>query len=106
MTQTILDRIRDGIQNGWIGRRLSTLFHDCGIERVRIKAVPIVIRDFRAADTLLDLTIIAGRAVEEGLLGEREAMTWLNELDARDKAGIFFATLVMFILTGRKPGRT
>jgi len=106
VTRTILNRIREGIRNGWIGRHLPALFHDCGIQRIQIKAVPIVMRDFRVADTLLDLTIVAGHAAAEGILTKKEVTTWLHDLDVRDKAGVFFATLVMFIVTGKKSVRS
>ena len=66
VTRTILDRICWKIRNRWIGRQLPALFRDCGLKRVRVSAVPITVRDFRLADTLLDLTQTAGHAVNEG----------------------------------------
>ncbi len=103
VTRIILDRIRSGIRNGWIGRRLPALFHDAGLEHVRARAYPIALREFQAADALLDLAIVAGHAVNEALLSAEQAAAWLQELHARTRAGRFFATLVMFVVTGRKP---
>lgn len=106
VTRAILDRICHGILNGWIGRRLAALLHDAGLQPVRAKAHPIVLRDFRAADALLDLTVVAGHAASEGLVSEGRATAWLQELRARSQTGRFFATLVMFVVTGRKPRPT
>ena len=105
VTRAILERICRGIQNGWIGRQLPTLFHDAGLRYVRTRAHPIALRDFRSADALLDLTIVAGHAVNEGLVSVGQATAWLQELHARNRAGRFFAALVMFVVTGRKPRR-
>lgn len=102
VTRAVLDRICNGIQNGWIGRQLPALLHDAGLQHVRARAHPIALRDFRAADALLDLTIVAGHAVNEGLVSAGQASAWLQELHARNQAGRFFAMLVMFVVTGRK----
>ncbi len=106
VTRVILDRISSGIRNGWIGRRLPALFHDAGLEHVRATAHSIALREFQAADALLDLTIVAGHAVNEALLSEEQAAAWLQEQRARTLSGRFFATLVMFVVTGRKPRPT
>ena len=103
VTRIILDRICGGIRNGWIGRRLPALFHDAGLEHVRATARPIALREFQAADALLDLTIVTGHAVNEALVSEGRATVWLQELQARSRTGRFFAMLMMFIVTGRKP---
>jgi len=101
-TRIILDRAGSGIRNGWIGRQLPALFHDAGLAHVRAEAHPIALRDFPAADALLDLTIVAGHAANEALLSTEQAAAWLRELQARSQAVRFFAAFVMFIVTGRK----
>lgn len=98
----ILERICDKIRNGWIGRRIPVLFQDCGLQGVCVEALPVTVQDFRIADTLLDLTLVATHAVDEGIVSSYEKKAWLLELQKRSKAGRFFAAWMMFIVTGRK----
>jgi ubiquinone/menaquinone biosynthesis C-methylase UbiE len=102
VTRKILDRICTKIRNGWIGRRVPVLFQDGGLQEVRVEAIPITVRDFRVADILLDLTLVAGHAADEGIVSLDEKRGWLLELQDRSDAGRFFAAWVMFIVTGKK----
>src|ERR1700724_2084390 len=79
-------------------------FQDSGLQEVRVEALPITVRDFRVADILLDLTLIAGHAADEGIVSRDEERRWLLELQERSDAGRFFAAWVMFIVTGKKGG--
>jgi ubiquinone/menaquinone biosynthesis C-methylase UbiE len=102
VTRKILDHICTKIRNGWIGRRVPVLFRDSGLQEVHVEALPITMRDFRIADTLLDLTLVAGHAADEGIVSLEEERAWLLELQERSDAGRFFAAWVMFIVTGKK----
>jgi ubiquinone/menaquinone biosynthesis C-methylase UbiE len=102
VTRKILDHICVKIRNGWIGRRVPVLFQDSGLQEVRVEAIPITVRDFRVADILLDLTLVAGHAADEGIVSRDEKRGWLLELQERSEAGRFFAVWVMFIVTGKK----
>ncbi len=68
VTRKILNCIGGKIRNGWIGRRVPFLFHDSGLHEVRVEAIPMTVRDFRVADILLDLTLVAGHAADEGVV--------------------------------------
>jgi ubiquinone/menaquinone biosynthesis C-methylase UbiE len=102
VTRKILDCLCGKIRNGWIGRRVPVLFRDSGMREVRVEALPITVRDFRVADTLLSLTLVAGHAADEGIVSPDEGRAWLRELQDRSDARRFFAAWVMFIVTGRK----
>ena len=102
VTRKILDHICAKIRNGWIGRRVPVLFQDSGLQEVCVEALPITVRDFRVADILLDLTLVAGHADDEGIVSSDEKRGWLLELQKRSDAGRFFAAWVMFIVTGKK----
>jgi ubiquinone/menaquinone biosynthesis C-methylase UbiE len=101
VTRKILDRICGKIRNGWIGRRVPVLFQDSGLQEVGVETIPITMRDFRVADILLDLTLVAGHAADEGIVSSDEKRGWLLELLERSDAGRFFAAFLMFIVTGR-----
>jgi ubiquinone/menaquinone biosynthesis C-methylase UbiE len=102
VTRKILDHICTKIRNGWIGRRVPVLFRDCGLQEVRVEALPMTLRDFRVADILLDLSLVAGHAADAGIVSSDEKRAWLLELQERSEAGRFFAAWVMFIVTGKK----
>ena len=102
VTRKILNFLCGKFRNGWIGRRVPVLFRDAGLQEVRVEALPITVRDFRVADLLLGLTLIAGNAADEGIVSPDEQKAWLLELQERSEAGRFFAAWVMFIVTGRK----
>ena len=102
VTRKILDLVCGKIRNGWIGRRVPVLFRECGLQEVRVEAIPITMQDFRVADRLLDLTLAAGHAADEGIVSPDEKTAWLLELQERSDAGRFFAAWVMFIVTGKK----
>ena len=102
VTRKILDHICTKIRNGWMGRRVPVLFQDSGLQEVCVEAIPMTVRDFRVADTLLDLTLVAGHAADEGIVSRDEKKAWLLELQERSEAGRFFAAWVMFIVTGKK----
>ena len=102
VTRKILDRICGKIRNGLIGRRVPVLFQDGGLQEVRVEALPITVQDFRVADRLLDLTLVARHAADEGIVSPDEERAWLLELQERSDAGRFFAAWVMFIVTGKK----
>ena len=104
VTRKILDHRCRKIRNGWIGRRVPVLFQDSGLQEVCVEAILITVRDFRVADTLLDLTLVAGHAADEGIVSSEEKRGWLLELQERSDAGRFFAAWVMFIVTGKKGG--
>src|SRR5258708_4442950 len=102
VTRKILDYVCGKIRNGWIGRQVPVLFRDCGLQEVRVEALPITVQDFRVADRLFDLTLGAGHAADEGIIGPEERSAWLAELQERSDAGRFFAAWAMFIVTGKK----
>jgi ubiquinone/menaquinone biosynthesis C-methylase UbiE len=102
VTRKILDHVCTKIRNGWIGRRVPVLFQDSGLQEVRVEALPMTLRDFRVADILLDLSLVAEHAADAGIVSRDEKRAWLLELQERSEAGRFFAAWVMFIVTGKK----
>ena len=87
VTRKILDHMCRKIRNGWIGRRVPVLFRDSDLQEVRVEALPITVQDFRVADTLLALTLVAGHAADEGIVSPDEERAWLLELQERSSAG-------------------
>ncbi|MFI5351743.1 MAG: methyltransferase domain-containing protein [Candidatus Binatales bacterium] len=101
-TRAILDRICDGIRNGWIGRRLPALMRECGLKDVRTEARVGTTADFKIANQMLDLEAVARHARDEGLVSAPASAAWLKDLRQRHKQGQFFACWTIFVATGRK----
>ncbi len=101
-TRTILDRICDGIRNGWIGRHLPALMRECGLKDVRTEARVGTIADFGIANRMLELEAAARRTRDEGLVNAPASAAWLKDLKRRHQQGQFFAGWTTFVATGRK----
>ena len=101
-TRAILDRICEGVPNGWIGRRLPALMREGGLEDVRTEVRVGTAGNYRIANTMLDLEAVAQRSRDEGIVSAAAAAAWLKDLKRRHKQGQFFACWTIFITTGRK----
>jgi SAM-dependent methyltransferase len=87
----------DSVAHGAIGRQLPRLFKEAGLVDVdvgpRVIAPPyLVLREW--------ITSNVERAIEQGVMDEGRARAWVDDLAARDEAGVFFAAFVMFQVTG------
>jgi ubiquinone/menaquinone biosynthesis C-methylase UbiE len=102
VTRTIMNRICDGIRNGWVGRRLPAMLRECGLRDVRTDAIASTTGKFAIANTMLDLEEVARKASVEGLIGAKVSAAWIRDLKERDRRGCFFASWVTFVVTGRK----
>jgi hypothetical protein len=86
------------VPRGHIGRQLPALFRDAGLVDVGCTATVLlppypVLREFIESNTRT--------AVVEGFVMEREATTWLRDLESRNAGGRFFAAFSYFRVVGR-----
>jgi len=101
-TNTILQRARTGIVNGWIGQQLSEKLRNAGFTAIEVYPHRIGIETFVTADALLDLQSVLDHAVAERLVQRRSAELWIAELLDRDRAGKFFASILLLAAFGAK----
>ena len=102
VTRIVLDSAAANIRNGWMGRKLYGLFKRIGVEDVRVQTHCIPVRSFESADSLLDLRTVAEHAITGGELTYHDVEAWLEDLLQRDHCGEFFATITLFVVSGRK----
>jgi ubiquinone/menaquinone biosynthesis C-methylase UbiE len=95
-TTAVLSRASTGIRNGRIGRQLSEMLHNAGFDAVEVYPHRIHIENFATADALLDLQVILNHAVDEHLVEQRAADSWLADLHHRDAVGSFSAAVSLF----------
>jgi ubiquinone/menaquinone biosynthesis C-methylase UbiE len=103
-TNTILDRARTGIVNGWIGKQLSKKLRNTGFTAIEVYPHWIDIEKFATVNALLDLQTVLDHAVAERLIQRRSAELWIADLLDRDRAGKFFASILLLAAFCRKTG--
>jgi hypothetical protein len=102
VTRKILNLHCDANLSGWIGRRLSGLFHDFGLAHVDVAAETLLLYTYAEADPIFQLSGTAERARELGMISAAEAANWLESLREADQAGRFFSACTCFLVSGSK----
>ena len=105
-THALLATLAEEVPNGWIGRRLRTMFVDRGLEDVEVRLFTIQSTSFAEWASRVGIERAVGRAIELGRVAEAAAAAWLAELRERDARGRFFATGMFFMAAGTKRDRT
>ena len=103
LVRRVLRALCDQVRQGWIGRRLPTLFKSAGLEVLAAQAYTLTIDNLDLADELFGLTAAAVRAYEaEDLTGEETAQ-WIASLRAAAAKDRFFSSLTGFMVCGQRP---
>jgi ubiquinone/menaquinone biosynthesis C-methylase UbiE len=103
ISRTMTQLFGDTFPSGWIGRQLPALFRKEGLEKMRIKAKTFFTEDLAQAIEVFDLENNAQRAQGMGLVSQRQAEGWLEELRAGNEQGSFFCSYTGFLVSGEKP---
>jgi ubiquinone/menaquinone biosynthesis C-methylase UbiE len=98
LTRTMMRLGCDSVPQGWIGRQLPALFQECGLQDVSIIAHTIL-PDY-AFFTRIYRGLLIG-AQETGILSASELTQWWDSLEQTSQAGLFFAAVPGFIVSGR-----
>jgi ubiquinone/menaquinone biosynthesis C-methylase UbiE len=91
-TRYITDHV---IRNPALGRQLPRLAAETGFNVAKVTPITAVWREVRAADQVLGLKRVTGRAVIAGYLTQDTAGRWLDHLATQP----FFASTTLFITT-------
>jgi ubiquinone/menaquinone biosynthesis C-methylase UbiE len=85
--------------NNWSGRQLWRLMIDSGLRDVRVTPVATVVHD---ANTSLAQSLWRAAQVSRdgGAITPDEHDRWMGELEVRLAAGMFFASIVYFVVQG------
>ena len=103
VTREIVRCGSDAIRNGWIGRKLRSLFLDVGFSDVDVHGIVIILTNFALADRIFGLTDIAHGAVDARMITADEAARWLDQLRRSDQLSRVFASVTGYLAVGRKP---
>jgi ubiquinone/menaquinone biosynthesis C-methylase UbiE len=91
-TRYITDNV---IRNPALGRQLPRLAAEAGFNVAKVIPITAVFREAQAADKVLGLQRVTGRAVAAGYLTQDTAGRWLDHLATQP----FFASTTLFIIT-------
>jgi ubiquinone/menaquinone biosynthesis C-methylase UbiE len=91
-TRFVTDRV---VRNATVGRQLARLAAQAGFRVEAVIPITAVFRDARAADQVLGLQRVTGRAVGAQYLTQDAAGKWLSYLATRP----FFASATLYIIT-------
>jgi SAM-dependent methyltransferase len=94
---------RKTFKNSLVGRYLPELAVNCGLDVVSFRAKPMVFRslaDARSAGGPFDVTV--AQAVQENVISEADATSYLESLVALDAQGAFVFQALAFVLVARR----
>jgi SAM-dependent methyltransferase len=102
LTQVLLATAAEAVPNGWIGRRLRRLFVECGLADVEVRMFNAPSTSFAEWVRRIGIAPAARRAIELGRTSASAVDAWTAELEARDRAGHFFASSTFFTVSGTR----
>jgi hypothetical protein len=102
LTRRILNFSNDRHVEGWSGRRLTTLFKECGFVDVVVEAIVDV--DQSGDAVWLDfIEERAQNAVKGGVVSDDEASAWTGSIEAAAAVDRYFFAITQFAVLGRVP---
>lgn len=103
LTRVLLATAAEAVPGGWIGRRLRGLFVDAGLVDVEVHMFGAPSTNFGEWVRRMGLAPAVQRAVALGRAPAAAARAWLEEVEARDRAGRFFAASTFFMASATRP---
>ena len=102
LTRRILNFSNDRHVEGWSGRRLTSLFKECGLIDVAVEAIVDVDQSGDAV-WLEFITERAQHAVQGGVVTDAEASAWTKAIEAAAVGDRYFFAITQFAVLGRVP---
>jgi len=103
LTRTLLATAAEAVPGAWIGRRLRGLFVDVGLVDVEVRMFGAPSTSFGEWVRRMGLAPAGQRAAELGRAPAAATNAWLSDLEARDRAGRFFAASTFFMASAMRP---
>jgi ubiquinone/menaquinone biosynthesis C-methylase UbiE len=90
-------------QNGYAGRQLYRLFMRQPLVDMVLEMRSDYTTDYALARQVMQLDNCEARALQAGMVGVEELQRWQRRLAQAEAEGIFFCSLTMMLIAGRKP---
>jgi len=91
-------------KNGYIGRQLYRLFKRQNLEDIVIETIPLFSTDYTWTRYIALLDKTEKEAIAADIITDEELKRWHNNLERSDKEGVFFCSVIMVLIAGRKTG--
>ena len=101
-SREVLAAVSERAPNGWIGRRLRALCVAAGLRDVELQLVPVLSTSYTEWKLRFGIERVVPDLVAQGRVARDAAQAWLDELRARDAAGQFTATGLMYVVSGTR----
>lgn len=93
------------MNNPFSGRHLRCMFTRRGFSDLTIDVQPMIVADVIAARQMMRLDQLAREALAAGVIDSSEAQRWEASLVRASESGVFFASVNMVLVCGRRPPR-
>lgn len=90
------------LKNSYSGREVFRLFHDAGLEDIKVKPFAVGFTSLAEARFIGGLEIVEREAVSKGFLSQNDVERWRSALEQEDARGSFFMYIVVTVTSGRK----
>jgi ubiquinone/menaquinone biosynthesis C-methylase UbiE len=101
-TRDVLAAVGERAPNGWIGRQLRARVVAAGVQGVEIQLVPVLSTSYTEWKHRFGIERLVSELIAQGRLARDAAHAWIDELRARDAAGQFTATGLMYVVSGTR----
>ncbi|MFC9285746.1 methyltransferase domain-containing protein [Streptomyces sp. NPDC057052] len=98
-TRTILDYVTDSALQGWIGRQLPRLYREAGFTDVTATPIPVP-NDYDLF--MFTMRRPLAQIVHDEVLGAREVVRWVRQLEELHEAGHYVGGSVGFLVSAEK----
>ena len=102
ITRMIVHKYADKHMNGWSGRTLFSMFKQHNLKDIVVEPYVIQVYDFSTGRAYLGIDKAVENLILEKQITDKDAKQWWNELEEKNKKGLFFLSLVIFIVSGKK----
>lgn len=101
VSRKLLNFVSDHETNGWLGRQLPRLYKEYGLTEVTIVPHTSIIPRYELLKPWFDQWL--DNAQVAGVVTAAERTEWVEELEQRSLAGLFFAAITVLYVSGCKP---
>jgi ubiquinone/menaquinone biosynthesis C-methylase UbiE len=90
------------LQNGYSGRKLYRLFKQQNLANISIEVLPVAILNYNLARQTTQAERVEEEALKAGVVKAKELYRWQASLQQADSEGIYFSSVNIIMLAGRK----
>jgi ubiquinone/menaquinone biosynthesis C-methylase UbiE len=90
------------LHNGYSGRKLYRFFKGRDLEDISVEMIPAFVTSYPVARQMVTLDRTENEALSVGVVSEEELKRWRLDLERADAEGLFFGSVSLVLVGGRK----